>query len=209
MEPKAHWNNAWGSRTPETASWYQANPEPSLRLIQAVSDAGNPVVDVGGGASGLAGALVAAGYRDVTVLDISATALRELRKRLGLRAPRVRTVEADVLEYGFPPAGVAVWHDRAVFHFLTDSSDRARYREQLAQAVARGGHAIIGTFALDGPAQCSGLQVQRYDKRTLLAELGPDWRLVHAERHEHSTPSGNLQPFTFVVVQHVIPTEPA
>ena len=209
MDPKAHWNAAWGSRPSETASWYQLNPEPSLRLVQAISNAGNSVMDVGGGASGLAGALVAAGYLDVTVLDISGAALVELRKRLGLRAPRVRTVEADVLEYRFPLDGVVVWHDRAVFHFLTESSDRARYRKQLGLAVATGGYAIIGTFAPDGPTRCSGLPVERYDSAALIAELGDGWERVLAERHEHSTPSGSLQPFTFVVARRVVLPETA
>jgi SAM-dependent methyltransferase len=203
MDRRAHWNSAWSNRSPETVSWYQRHPEPSLRLIKRVAVHTDPTIDVGGGASELAGALAAEGYVDVTVLDVSGAALAKLTSRLEGGARRVRTVEADVLDYDFAPGSVALWHDRAVFHFLTDSGDRARYRKQLASAVLEGGHVVLGTFAADGPTQCSGLPVQRYDSAALAQELGPNWQVIETVRHEHVTPSGALQPFTFVLARHV------
>ena len=201
MDRRTHWNEAWTSRSPEKVSWYQARPEPSLGLITAVSTPRDVVVDVGGGASALAGALVAEGYEDVAVLDVSGAALDALRTRLGDAGKRVRTIEADVLEHRFGDGEVAVWHDRAVFHFLTDANDRARYRAQLEVAVRSGGYVIVGTFAADGPTKCSGLPVERYDAAALVGELGANCRLVKSVRHEHHTPWGAAQPFTFVVAR--------
>jgi hypothetical protein len=161
------------------------------------------VVDVGGGASTLAGALVSAGYTNVTVLDVSGAALDALCTRLGDGGVRVRTLEADVLEHRFAQGEVAVWHDRAVFHFLTEPSDRRRYQSQLERAVRPGGYVIVGTFAADGPTKCSGLTVQRYEAAALAAEAGPTFRLIRSLRHEHHTPSGAVQPFTFVVLRQL------
>jgi hypothetical protein len=132
---------------------------------------------------------------------VSAAALEALRTRLGVARESVRTIEGDVLEHRFPDAEFAVWHDRAVFHFLTEPLDRARYRSQIDLAVRPGGHVIVGTFAADGPTKCSGLPVERYDASALVAELGPNFRLVESIRHEHRTPSGAVQPFTFVVAR--------
>jgi hypothetical protein len=201
VDRRTHWNDAWTSRGPEKVSWYQAEPEPSLGLVTAVSNADDVVIDVGGGASALAGALLAEGYSNVTVLDVSAAALDALRTRLADSKGRIRTIEADVLEHHFYAGEVAIWHDRAVFHFLTEANERARYRAQIELAVRSGGHVIVGTFAADGPTKCSGLPVERYDAATLVSELGPTFRLVRALRHEHQTPSGAVQPFTFVVAR--------
>ena len=203
VDRRTHWNEAWTGRSPEKVSWYQARPEPSCGLVMSVSTAGDAVIDVGGGAAELAGALLGEGYSNVAVLDVSGAALGALRTRLGDAAERVRTIEADVLEHPFRRGEFAVWHDRAVFHFLTEASDRARYRAQLEIAVRPGGYAIVGTFAADGPTQCSRLPVERYDARALVSELGDAFRLVQSVRHEHQTPSGSVQPFTFVVAQHV------
>jgi SAM-dependent methyltransferase len=203
MSRRTHWNDAWSSRSPESVSWYQPTPEPSFGLVRSVTTPSDPIIDIGGGASALAGALVAAGYRDVSVLDVSGAALEALRARLAESATRVRTVEADVLEHAFEPAGIALWHDRAVFHFLTEPDDRARYRAQLDRAVRPGGHAVIGTFAEDGPTKCSGLPVERYDGKSLATALGAGWALVRAVRHEHRTPGGTVQPFTFVVARRL------
>jgi len=201
VDRRAHWNDAWTSRNPETVSWYQERPEPSLGLIKAVSAPSDAIVDVGGGASELAGALVAEGRTNVAVLDVSGAALDALRTRLGEAKERVRTIEGDVLEHRFRDGQFAVWHDRAVFHFLTAPLDRARYRSQVELAVRPGGHVIVGTFAADGPTKCSGLPVERYDASVLVGELGPNFRLVESIRHEHHTPSGAIQPFTFVVAR--------
>jgi hypothetical protein len=201
VDRRTHWNDAWTSRSPEEVSWYQSEPEPSLGLVTAVSKADDAVIDVGGGASTLAGALLAEGYSKVTVLDVSAAALDALRTGLFDSKARVRTIEADVLEHRFYAGEVAIWHDRAVFHFLTEATERARYRAQIELAVRSGGHVIVGTFAADGPTKCSGLPVERYDAAALMAELGPNFRLVQSVRHEHQTPSGAVQPFTFVVAR--------
>jgi hypothetical protein len=204
MDHREHWNAAWSSGNAETVSWYQEQPEPSLRLVCAVTHPNEPVLDVGGGASGLAGALVARGYTMITVVELSRAALEALGSRLGDRASRVAAIEADVLECELVQASVATWHDRAVFHFLTDPADRDRYRFRLNSAVRPGGHVVIGTFALDGPLKCSGLPVERYDAAALMHELGGNWQLVDSLRHEHYTPSGVLQPFTFVVARRIV-----
>jgi SAM-dependent methyltransferase len=202
MDRRAHWNEAWTTRSAESVSWYQSEPEPSLQLVKSVTSPGDAVIDIGGGASGLAGALAAEGYLEVTVLDVSGAALNALKARLGDRAARVRTIEADVLDYPFDSRKVALWHDRAAFHFLTEPSERARYRAQLGLAVRSGGYAVVGTFAPDAPPRCSGLAVQRYDGVELARELGANWRVVEVLRHEHHTPSGVVQPFTFLVARH-------
>lgn len=200
---RAHWDEAWTTRDPKGVSWYQEEPEPSLSLVKSLTEPSEPIIDVGGGTSRLAGALLTAGYGDVTVLDVSGAALRMLEQQLSEQAPRVHALVADVLDYGFTRARFALWHDRAVYHFLTEPADRARYRAQLDLAVRPGGHAIIGTFAADGPLKCSGLPVQRYDGAALGRELEPEWQVVRVVRHEHNTPSGSVQPFTFVVARHV------
>lgn len=201
MDRREHWNASWTSRAAEEVSWFQELPEPSLELVKSVAAPGDAIVDVGGGASGLAGALVAQGYGDVTVLEVSSAAIVQLRKRLGDDVDRVRIIVADALDHDFSGTRVSVWHDRAVFHFLTEADDRARYRAQLEQAVVKGGYAVVGTFAPDGPERCSGLPVRRYDAEELVRELGTEWSLVRAVRHEHRTPSGAVQPFTFVVAR--------
>lgn len=204
MNRREHWDTTWSNRQIDGVSWYQVQPEPSLELIQSVAAVDARVVDVGGGASGLAGALLGASHtQQITVLDVSGAALTALAARLGDAADRVQRVVADVLEYAFEPGTIGLWHDRAVFHFFTEAQDRARYREQLESAVRVGGHAVIGTFALDGPTKCSGLPVQRYDAAGLMNELGAHWDLVKSLRHEHHTPSGAVQPFTFVVARHM------
>ncbi len=202
MDRRAHWNEAWTTRSVESVSWYQSEPEPSLRLVKSLTAREDAIIDIGGGASALAGALVAEGHLDVTVLDVSAAALDALKARLGDDALHVRTIEADVLDFPFESGKIALWHDRAAFHFLTDPSERARYRAQLSLAVRSGGYAVIGTFAIDGPPRCSGLPVQRYDGVELAQELGANWQVVEVLRHEHRTPSGAVQPFTFLVARH-------
>jgi ubiquinone/menaquinone biosynthesis C-methylase UbiE len=153
------------------------------------------IVDVGGGASRLAEALLDQGYRSITVVDVSAAALDTARARLGAGASRVTWVTCDVAGW-VPDARFDVWHDRAVFHFMVTPEDRKAYREAMRKALKRSGHAIIGTFASDGPERCSGLPVQRYDPEALAAELGPDLRLAESIREEHLTP-GRAQRFQF------------
>ncbi len=198
MDHKSHWEHIYGNKLPTQVSWYQAHAERSLSLIRRVSPPPNgPIIDVGGGASTLIDDLLDAGYRDLTVLDLSAAALAKARARLGTRADRVRWIEADILDAPLPNSGYAVWHDRAVFHFLTAPADRARYVAQVRRAIRSGGYVLVATFADDGPTRCSGLEVQRYSPDALHAEFGAPFRLMASEREEHVTPAGVHQAFIY------------
>jgi len=155
MDPKAHWETVYRTKRPHELSWFQAEARVSLALIErAVPDRAARVIDVGGGASTLVEGLIAAGYRDLTVLDLSASALSAARARAAAAAGHVTWIEADVLSTTLPPAAFDVWHDRAVFHFLTSPDDRRRYVEQVRRAMKPGGFVIVATFAEDGPTQC-------------------------------------------------------
>jgi SAM-dependent methyltransferase len=196
----AHWDKAF-AQGDTTRSWFQAAPEMSLRMLDAawVTPA-DSVIDVGGGMSPLAGALLGRGFGDVTVLDISAAAMEHARRRLGPRADQVHWLAADIRVWR-PARRFAAWHDRAVFHFLTAEPDRRDYRRTLAEATAPGAVAVVGCFAPDGPQHCSGLPVARYGPGDLAAELGPDWEPVAQDREEHTTPAGQAQPFTWVALR--------
>jgi ubiquinone/menaquinone biosynthesis C-methylase UbiE len=192
-----HWQNVYVSKGEDQVSWFQETPAISLALIElAGAMPGSGIIDVGGGASRLADCLVSRGYQDVTVLDLSAAALASARSRMGDRADRVTWIAADVTVWE-PSRSYDVWHDRAAFHFLTEPKDQAAYVERLRRALRPGGHAIIGTFALDGPERCSGLLVSRYDAAGLAATLGGGFALVDTRRHEHVTPWGAMQKFQF------------
>lgn len=195
MDRTAHWDAAY--RDADDHSWDQRDAEVSRRLLLA-DEPPRSVLDVGGGASPLAAELVAAGVETVTVLDVSAVALEEAAARLGDAATRVEHVVADLLTWT-PARTYDAWHDRAVFHFLTDAADRDAYRERLHAAVPSGGRVVVATFAPDGPERCSGLPVARYDGEALADELGlaPDGR--HVEREVHRTPWGSEQAFTWLV----------
>ena len=193
---QAHWDEVWRDRDPAEVSWFQPDPDRSRRLVTThCPDRSAPVVDVGGGASRLVDALLADGYRDVTVLDIAEAALDRARHRLGTAAKRVTWVVADVTTWE-PDHAVALWHDRAVLHFLTEDTDRRRYVERLTAAVRPGGHAIIATFATDGPEQCSGLPVRRHDPDDLARTVGRAFVPVTFEREVHTTPWDTQQAFT-------------
>jgi ubiquinone/menaquinone biosynthesis C-methylase UbiE len=198
MDRKAHWEQVYRTRAPTQVSWFQPHASRSLELIRRVSPPpGGPVVDVGGGASTLVDDLLDAGYPDLTVLDLSANSLALARARLGARSEAVRWMEADILELPLPEAAYRVWHDRAVFHFLTAPRDRERYVAQVRRAVAPGGFVMVATFADDGPTKCSGLDVKRYSAEALHAEFGAPFRLVAGEREEHLTPAGARQAFVY------------
>jgi SAM-dependent methyltransferase len=202
MNRSAHWEQVYRTRRTDEVSWFQSQPARSLRFIQQVNPPpGGPVIDLGGGASSLVDALLDAGYHDVTVLDISSTALAHARARLGERSARVRWIEGDVLDADLPAAGFAVWHDRAVFHFLTTADDQARYVARVRHALRPGGHVVIATFAEDGPTRCSGLEVSRYSAPELLEVFGDAFTLITSEREEHRTPSGAIQRFTWCVLR--------
>lgn len=189
-----HWDGVYRDKAPDEVSWFQREPEVSLRLL-----AGPPVgslVDVGAGASILADRLVDRGW-EVTLLDVSAEALSVVRRRLGDSASYL---VADVLSWQ-PDRRYDVWHDRAVFHFLTEGADRARYAANAWAAVAPGGALVLGAFAPDGPETCSGLPTTRWSADGLATALGDGWALEHDEREEHTTPWGVVQPFTWVVLR--------
>jgi len=206
VDRAGHWDDVYGTRRVDEVSWFQHRPVTSLALLEGLalpSEAG--IVDVGGGASTLVDELVAAGHRDVTVVDVSETALDAARGRLAVTVggggtSGVAWVRADVTSW-VPGRTFAAWHDRAVFHFLVDPGDRAHYRAVLAGALDPGAHAVVATFAVDGPTTCSGLPVQRYDADDLVAELGEGFDLVEARRELHTTPGGATQPFTWVVLR--------
>ncbi len=200
LDLAAHWDDAY-AQGDATRSWFQDAPRMSLRMLDAAGvTAADSLVDVGGGASPLAGALLARGFRDVTVLDISAAGMRCARQRLGPRAARVHWLTADVRAWQ-PHRRFAVWHDRAVFHFLTTEPDRRNYLRTLAAATAADAVAVFGCFAPDGPPRCSGLPVARYGPRELAAELGSGWTLIAEEREAHTTPAALVQPFTWVALR--------
>lgn len=198
---RAHWEHLYATRSPEAVSWYQAEPARSLELIEA-SGAGpqSALVDVGAGASRLVDYLLARGWRDVTVMDLSLTALEAAQCRLGERAAAVTWTVADVREYR-PERPFDVWHDRAVFHFLTDPADREAYRRSLAAALRPGGHVIMATFGPDGPERCSGLPVVRYDAEALTATLGTGFRLLEERQEQHRTPAGATQAFRYFLLR--------
>jgi SAM-dependent methyltransferase len=200
VDRKEHWESVYQSTQPTAVSWYQARAELSARIIpQVVRDHAAPIIDVGGGASVLTSQLYAAGYTDLTVLDLSGSAITAAKSTLGANASRVHWIEADILTADLPPACYQFWHDRAVFHFLTDAAERSVYGQQVRHAVRPGGHVLIATFAEDGPTRCSGLDVVRYSASALAAELGPGLAFVASRREEHQTPSGAAQAFTYCI----------
>ena len=197
MDLKAHWETVYTTRAPEAVSWYQANPALSLALIAATGVGKDArLMDVGGGASTLVDKLLEAGFAHVTVLDISPTAMRRAQERLGPEARRVQWIEADIRTAQLP-VPVDLWHDRAVFHFLTEAEDRVRYLAVLQRAVPLGGHVIIAAFAPEAPPKCSGLPVRRYDAEALQRELGGAFELAEARTEVHRTPGGVVQPFLY------------
>ena len=192
-----HWDDAYSSRSFTGMSWFQAEPTLSLELTALLRvEATAPVIDIGGGSSPLVDRLVAGGFGDVTVLDVSEAALRDAQARIG-EAPGVTWLHKDVLEWR-PARRYGLWHDRAVFHFLTDHADRDRYLENLAEGILAGGAVIMATFAEDGPEYCSGLPVARYSADDLAGVLGRDFEIVATRRELHTTPSGGVQPFTWI-----------
>lgn len=197
-EPGKHWERIYRTNDPTQVSWYQPEPRLSLDLIRRVApDPDAPIIDVGGGASTLVDGLLDAGYRDVTVLDLSPSALAIAQQRLGDRASRVTWMAANALDATLPATAYAVWHDRAVFHFLTDPEDRTRYVARTRRAVRSGGHAIVACFSPEGPPRCSGLDVVRYSPESMHAEFGAGFRLLDSEQEDHHTPGGVTQAFVY------------
>jgi SAM-dependent methyltransferase len=198
MSNKSHWENIYEKKGATQVSWYQEHVRLSLEYIQqtGIQETAH-IIDVGGGASTLVDDLVELGFEHISVLDISATALQLARERLGQHAAKVNWLEADITKADLPYRAYDVWHDRAVFHFLTEAADRARYVENVLHAVRPGGHVIVATFANDGPDRCSGLEVIRYGPKELHHEFGDSFDLVNSSHETHHTPFGTEQRFIY------------
>lgn len=197
MSRKEHWEQAYREKDVHGVSWYQQRPELSLQMIaRAEMEKTDPVIDIGAGASTLVDCLLAEGYRDLTLLDLSGSALEQVRTRLGEVAAAVEFLVADILEQSLPRT-YRLWHDRAVFHFLTDADDRRCYIEQLVESLQPGGQLIIASFAPGGPERCSGLPTMQYDAAGLQRELGDGFRLLEQTSERHLTPNGGEQKFGY------------
>ncbi len=200
---RRHWQDVYGAKGARGVSWYQPEPEVSLALIERLRLGRRAaILDIGAGASSLAARLLARGFIDVTMLDISRGALDLARADLPARTPEVKWIEHDVLSWS-PRRPYDLWHDRALFHFLVDPSQRERYTQTLRSAIGHGGKVIIGTFAADGPESCSGLPVARYSPDQLAAAFGPAFATIATSREEHWTPAGARQPFTWVTLERL------
>jgi trans-aconitate methyltransferase len=196
----AHWDAAY-AHGDDTRSWFEEHPAMSLRMLDAAGVATtDALIDVGGGASPLTGALLDRGFRDLTVLDVSAAGMQHARGRLGSRAGQVHWLTADVLTW-HPRRHYQTWHDRATFHFLTTDEHRQQYLHTLDTATAPGAIAVFGCFAPDGPRHCSGMPVARYSPAQLARQVGAKWLLISQAREEHITPAGTIQPFTWVALR--------
>ncbi|KHE93107.1 MAG: hypothetical protein SCABRO_01126 [Candidatus Scalindua brodae] len=201
---KEHWENVYGQKRPVEVSWYQVEPAVSLKLIASTEiDHAAKIIDVGSGASALVDKLLDQGFRNVTVLDISSKAIHYVQERLGRRAENVCWIEADVTEFK-SSVQYDFWHDRAVFHFLTDAEGRTQYVRRLEDAIKPGGHVVIAAFAIDGPPKCSELDVERYDPEKMKNELGESFELINSVSETHITPWNKQQKFIYCHFKKII-----
>ena len=202
MDAKTHWEKVYQTMAPDAVSWYSPHLATSLALIERIAGARSAsIMDVGGGESTLVDDLLARGYQRVTVLDVSPTAIALATERLGSAAEQVCWVVADITEIKLEPHIFDLWHDRAVFHFLTTYEERVAYVRQVARSVKPGGHVIISTFGSEGPRKCSGLAVMRYESRALHREFGARFRLIESSTELHHTPFGTTQQFLYCYCQ--------
>ena len=198
MDVKTHWEKVYTTKLPESVSWYRAHLDTSLALIERAASARSAsIIDVGGGESTLVDDLLLRGYENITVVDVSQTAIDVTKRRLGKAAEQVHWIVADITEVELEPHAYDVWHDRAVFHFLTAPEKRISYVRQVAHSVKTGGHVIVSTFGPEGPTKCSGLEVSRYDAESLHREFGTRFRLVESSKELHHTPFGTTQQFLY------------
>jgi SAM-dependent methyltransferase len=195
---KEHWESVYGGKAPDRLSWYRPHLDESLRRVAAAKiEPTAAIIDVGGGASTFVDDLLDGGYSNVTVLDLSATALETAKRRLGDRASAVRWICADVTQVDLGEHAYDFWHDRAVFHFLTDRATRARYVGAVRRALRSGGHVVVATFGPNGPEQCSGLDVTRFTPDAIHAELGDGFIKLAESTEIHKTPWGGEQEFVY------------
>jgi 2-polyprenyl-3-methyl-5-hydroxy-6-metoxy-1,4-benzoquinol methylase len=198
VDEKTHWEKVYTTKAPESVSWYRAHLETSLALIERAAVACSAsIIDIGGGESTLVDDLLFRGYTNITVLDVSQTAIEVTKERLGSAAEQVCWVVGDIVEIDLEPHAYDLWHDRAVFHFLTTPERRLAYVRQVTRAVRPGGHVIVSTFGPEGPTKCSGLEVMSYDAESLHGEFGGRFRLVESTKELHQTPSGTTQQFLY------------
>ena len=198
MGRREHWEQVYSSKPSERLGWYKPRLQTSLEWISTLGlDRGAPLIDVGGGAATLVDDLLDQGYTAITVLDLAEPALELIKARLGERSTAVTWLCGDITELLLPRNAFELWHDRAVFHFLTEPEDRERYRENLCRALRPGGHVIIGAFAPEAPAKCSGLPVQRYDLDALRETLGSEFALRRHKKELHVTPGGVEQMYLY------------
>jgi len=197
VDPAAHWQRLYETRSADQVSWYEPVPERSLELIRATGiPLEAPILDVGGGASLLVDHLLASGYTDISVLDLSPAALAQARARLGPAAGQVTWIAADITSF-VPERRYALWHDRAVFHFILRPDEQRRYLAALRKGLAPHGHVVLATFGPGGPERCSGLPVQRYSVAALEVLLGPGFQLRSSRIEQHRTPGGETQEFLY------------
>jgi len=198
MNVERHWEKIYREKAQDAVSWYRPHLETSLALIEkAAPDRGVSIIDVGGGESTLVDDLLIAGYKNTTILDISQTAINVIKRRLGSTSAGIHWIAADILSCELAPNAYDVWHDRAVFHFLTTVEQRVSYVRNVAHTVKPGGHVLVSTFGTEGPTKCSGLEVVRYDTRSLHAEFGVRFRLLDSIKELHRTPFGTMQQFLY------------
>ena len=196
-ERVSHWEEIYREKEDSQLSWHQDDPSISLELCEVVGvDNASSVIDIGGGTSHFAECLIERGLSDVSVLDVSKAALERSRRHLGPVGEQIEWIAADVTTWS-PQRNYALWHDRAVFHFLIDADDRSAYRDRMYRCLRPGAHAIIATFALDGPEKCSGLPIVRYDPERLSEVLGDRFSLVTHRKYTHHTPWGSSQSFQY------------
>ncbi len=198
MNKKTHWETVYQTKSDQQVSWYREHLDNSLQMILNTKVVKNAaIIDVGGGSSTLADDLLDHGFADVSVLDISAKALEKSKARLGKRASQIEWIEADITEVSLPENHYDVWHDRAVFHFLTAAEDRRKYVEFVVRSLKPGGHIIVASFGENGPNKCSGLEVVRYSPETMHGEFGIGFKLVKSLNETHETPFGTTQEFVY------------
>lgn len=198
MSTKTHWEQIYETKAPTQVSWYQEHAKFSLQYIRKTGiQKSDSIIDVGGGTSTLVNDLIEDGFQNITVLDVSGTALQIAHQRLGAHAAQINWIEADITQVDLPPNTYDVWHDRAVFHFLTQAYDRQHYVETVRNSVPKGGHVIVATFAPDGPERCSGIDVRGYSPESLHSEFGEDFEVVDSTHETHHTPFGTEQKFIY------------
>jgi len=198
MDRKSHWENVYQTKGRDEVSWFSEHLVTSLEIITK-TDVKNDaaIIDIGGGNSNLVDDLLEQGFIDVSVLDISPKAITDSKTRLGLKAEAVNWVVADITDVELPVDRFDLWHDRAVFHFLTDENDRRKYVELVMRSVKLGGHVIVASFSLDGPKKCSGLDVMQYSPETMHNEFGDRFQLIESIAETHNTPFGTTQDFVY------------